>query len=410
MRATIARRATRVFATAFAAGGLALAALAPAMAQQTQLQRGEYLARAGDCVSCHTAQGGAPYAGGLRLDTPFGYMLSPNITPDPVTGIGRWSGDDFYRAMHHGVNKRGQDMYPVMPYDFYTKVTRADIDAIFAYLKTVTPVTNNVTTNHLYFPFNQRWSMGAWRELFFSEGTYKPDPAKSASWNRGAYLVEGLGHCSDCHSPRDIMGGIEKSKAFQGAVIDGWFALNLSSNLHSGLGEWTAEEIATYLKTGVFRGKTTALGPMAEVVKNSTSYMTDDDLKAMGEYLKSIPASSPLRTARAMPSDVRIEAASLYMDHCGGCHQAGGRGVPNVFPPLAGNGVVLSKSPADILKVVLNGIPARGKYVPMPSFANQLTDKGIADLANYVRSSWGNTAASDATPEEVARLRRSMKK
>jgi mono/diheme cytochrome c family protein len=383
---------------------------APAAAARTQVQRGEYLARAGDCISCHTASGGAPYAGGLRLDTPFGYMLSPNITPDPVTGIGRWSSADFYRAMHHGVNKRGQDMYPVMPYDFYTRVTPTDIDAIFAYLKTVKPVTNNVTVNHLYFPVNQRWSMGAWRELFFSEGTYKPDPSQSAAWNRGAYLVEGLGHCSDCHSPRDVMGGIEKSKQFQGAAIDGWFALNLSSNLHSGLGEWTADEIATYLKTGDFRGKTTALGPMAEVVKNSTSYMTDADLEAMGTYLKSIPASSPLRTARALPSDQRIAAASLYMDNCGGCHQAGGRGVPNVFPPLAGNGVVLSKNPADILKVVLGGVPARGKYVPMPSFANQLTDKGIADVANYVRSSWGNTAASDATPEEVARLRRSMKK
>jgi mono/diheme cytochrome c family protein len=203
------------------------------------------------------------------------------------------------------------------------------------------------------------------------------------------------------------MGGIEKSKAYTGATVDGWFALDLSSNLHTGLGEWTADEIATYLKTGIFRGKTTTLGPMAEVVKNSTSYLTDADLKAMGEYLKSIPASSPLRAARPLPTEEREQAATLYMDHCAGCHQAGGRGVPGVFPPLAGNGVVLAQSPADIYKVVLGGIPARGKYVPMPSFAGQLTDKGIADIANYIRTSWGNNAPGNATADAVGRLRKS---
>ena len=190
---------------------------AGAQTPQTEVQRGEYLARAGDCVSCHTAKGGAPYAGGLRMDTPFGYLLAPNITPDPETGIGNWSADDFYRALHDGLNKRGQDMYPVMPYDFYTKVTRADSDAIFAYLKSVPPVRNAVDINHLRFPFDLRWSMVAWRELYFDEGTYKADPAQSAAWNRGAYLVEGLGHCSACHSPRNVMGAIEKDKAFTGA-------------------------------------------------------------------------------------------------------------------------------------------------------------------------------------------------
>jgi len=191
-----------------------------AQSQPSQVERGEYLARAGDCISCHTAQGGQPFAGGARLDTPFGYMLSPNITPDPDTGIGRWSNADFYRALHDGVNKRGQDLYPTMPYDFYTKVTRADIDALWAYLRTVKPVKNAVVVNHLDFPFNVRLSMGVWRELYFKEGAYKPNPAQSASWNRGAYLVEGLGHCSDCHSPRNLMGGIEKSKQFSGAPID----------------------------------------------------------------------------------------------------------------------------------------------------------------------------------------------
>ncbi len=387
-----------------AAAAQAPSPTAPA-ASNDPVQRGAYLALAGDCISCHTAVGGAPYAGGLRLDTPFGYLLAPNITPDAATGIGRWSADEFYRAMHDGVNKLGQDMYPVMPFDFYTQVTRQDSDAIFAFLRTVAPVSNPVTINHLSFPFNQRWSMMVWRELYFNEGSFKPDPAKSAAWNRGAYLVEGLGHCSSCHSPRNLLGGIEKDKAYTGATIDGWFALNLSSNLHTGLGGWTAAGIATYLKTGAVTGKTTALGPMAEVVKNSTSQLSDADLAAMGEYLKSIPVNSSLRTAKAAPDPTHAQGATLYLDHCAGCHQSGGRGLPGVFPPLAGNGAVIAPDPADILKVVLGGIPAQGKYIPMPSFASQLTDTQIADLANYVRTSWGNKATPNATAGAVAKLR-----
>ena len=374
-------------------------------AQQTQLQRGEYLARAGDCISCHTAKGGAPYAGGLRMDTPFGYLLAPNITPDPETGIGRWSTDDFYRAMKDGVNKRGQDMFPVMPFDFYAKVTREDSDAIHAYLQTVKPVRNTVDINHLSFPFNQRWSMAVWRELYFDGAAFEPDAAKTPAWNRGAYLVEGLGHCSSCHSPRNALGGIEKDKAFTGATIDGWFALNLTSNLHTGLGAWTVEEIAVYLKTGAYKDKTTTFGPMAEVVQNSLTYLTDADLQAMAEYLKSIPTNSSLRVGKPVPDASRQRGAAIYLDHCAGCHQAKGRGIPGVFPPLAGNGAVIAPDPANILKVALEGIPARGGYIPMPAFAGQLNDQQIADLANYARSSWGNTAAPNATAAMVAKLR-----
>ena len=391
-----------VLAVALCGGGTA-------GAQETVVQRGEYLARAGDCVSCHTASGGAPFAGGLRIDTPFGYMLTPNITPDAETGIGRWSSADFYRAMHDGINKRNQDMYPTMPYDFYTKVTRADIDAIYAYLRTVKPVRNAVDVNRLDFPFNQRFTMAAWRELYFTEGAFKPDPGKSAAWNRGGYLVEGLGHCSDCHSPRNLMGGIEKSKDFTGAVIDGWFALNLTSDIATGLGGWTPEEIATYLKTGVVRQKTTTLGPMAEVIRNSLSYLTDTDLQAMAEYLKSIPADSRLRTGRAAPDPTKQRGATLYLDNCSGCHQASGRGIPNVFPPLAGNGVVVAADPNDIIKVVDRGIPARAGFIAMPSFATQLTDQQVADIANYVRTSWGNKAPPNATSTMVANMRAPQK-
>ncbi|QKV58309.1 MAG: c-type cytochrome [Dechloromonas sp.] len=388
-------------------GFLAAASCAvSAHAQPSQVQRGEYLARAGDCISCHTANGGIPYAGGYRLDTPFGYLLAPNITPDNETGIGRWSSADFYRAMHDGVNKRGQDMYPAMPYDFYTKLTRADSDAIFAYLRTLKPVRNAVDINQLRFPFNQRWSMAVWRELYFDEGTFTPDPAQTASWNRGAYLVEGLGHCSSCHSPRNALGGIEQSKAFTGASIDDWFAPNLTSNLHTGLGEWTAAEIATYLKTGAVAGRTTAFGPMAEVVTNSLSHLSDADLAAMAEYLKAIPPNSSLRTGKPAPDASRVRGATLYMDHCGGCHQAKGRGIPGVFPPLAGNGAVIAPDPANVIKVVLKGLPQRGAYIPMPALGGQLDDQQIADIANYVRTSWGNTASPNSTAAMVARLRK----
>jgi mono/diheme cytochrome c family protein len=201
------------------------------------------------------------------METPFGYMLTSNITPDLETGIGSWSADEFYRAMHHGVNRHGQDMFPTMPYDFYTKVTRDDVDAIFAYLKTVKPAKNAVDVNHLHFPFSLRKTMAVWRELFFSEGPFKPDPTMSAAWNRGAYLVEGLGHCSDCHSPRNLLGGIEKGKDFTGGTIDGWFAMDITADISTGLGSWAVDEIAAYLKTGAAKGKTTVFGPMVEVIQ-----------------------------------------------------------------------------------------------------------------------------------------------
>ncbi len=371
----------------------------------TEVQRGQYLARAGDCVSCHTANGGKPFAGGYRINTPFGFMLAPNITPDGATGIGTWSADDFYRALHDGINKRGQDMYPTMPYDFYTKVTREDSDAIYAYLRTVPAVSNPVTANHLHFPFDQRWSMAVWRELYFTPGTFKPVAGKSASWNRGAYLVEGLEHCSACHSPRNLLGGIERSKLFEGAAVDGWFALDLRSDLVNGLGAWTAQDIATYLKTGSFKGKTTTLGPMAEVVRNSTSHLTPADLRAIGEYLKALPPDSSLRTGRARPDPTRAAGATLYLDHCAGCHQAKGRGIPGVFPPLAGNGVVIAPDPANVLNVILGGVPAKGGYIPMPPFGAQLDDDQVAQIANYVRTSWGNQTNRLVTTGAVAAAR-----
>ncbi len=400
--------AAGVATLAFALAGVAVnAATQPANSQL--VQRGEYLARAGDCISCHTAKGGAAYAGGLRMDTPFGALATPNITPDVATGIGAWSADELYRAMHEGVNKRGQDMYPAMPYTFFTKVTREDCDAIYAYLRTVKPVRNAVDVNELRWPFDIRSTMATWRELYFTAGTFKAEPLQTAAWNRGAYLIEGLGHCSACHSPRNALGAIEKNKAFTGATVDGWFALNLTENLNTGLGEWEPAQIVAYLKAGAAKAQSTALGPMAEVVHNSLSYLTDADLEAMAAYLKSLPPNSGLRARYGEVDPTRERGSALYADHCSGCHQVKGGGIPGVFPPLASNGVVIAPDPANILKVVLAGLPARENYIAMPSFASRLTDREIADIANYVRTSWGNGAAPDATPAMVAQLRRSTR-
>ena len=378
----------------------------PSLAKaETSAQAGQYLATAGDCISCHTAPGGKPFAGGLKMANQFGYLLTPNITPDLATGIGRYSKDDFFRVLHNGVNKKDQDLYPFMPYVAYTKVTREDSDKIYDYLRTVQAVSNPIEVNHLNFPFNIRSSMIVWRELFFKVGSYKADPAQSAAWNRGAYLVEGLGHCSSCHSPRNLMGAIENSKAYTGSLIDGWYALNLTSNPLTGLGKWSAEDIARYLKTGSYKGKTTALGPMQEVVHNSTSKLTDPDLLAMATYLKSIPANSSLSEDRKKVDTSYLVGTKLYIDNCSGCHQSSGRGITGVIPPLAGNPVVMAEQPNDIIKVMIRGIQGRDGYIAMPGFASRLNDQEILEISNYVRSSWGNRADPNTTKSLVEKIR-----
>jgi mono/diheme cytochrome c family protein len=399
-------------------GILALGASAFAFAQGSapgkavspeQIKRGEYLARAGDCTSCHTKPGGTPYAGGFTLGTPFGNLVTPNITPDVETGIGSWTADDFYKALHDGVSKRVGDLYPAMPYTFYTKVTREDADAIYAYLMSLAPVRNLVVVNQLRWPFDMRWTLIAWRELYFNEGTYKPDPAWGPEWNRGAYLVEGLGHCSACHSPRNFMGGIEKDKALTGAELtDGWFALNLTENWKTGLGQWSVDDIVTYLKNGFLKRKSTSLGDMQEVVHNSMSYMTDADLRAIAVYLKSIPANTSSLAEAQKTLPVSKVGAQDYARYCGGCHQAKGVGIAGIFPPLKGNGAVVAAEPDNIIKVVLGGVPARSGYVHMPAWAPTLTDQQIADIANYVRTSWGNSAPPNATPAMVERFRKQL--
>lgn len=374
-------------------------------AAQSSVKNGEYLAAAGDCISCHTAPGGKPFAGGLKMETPFGYLLSPNITPDVETGIGSWSREDFARALHEGINKKGQDLYPAMPFTSYTKVSRADVDAIYDYLFTLKPVSNSVKVNQLDFPFNIRSSMIVWRELFFKRGFFKPDSKQSDAWNRGAYLVEGLEHCSACHSPRNLMGAIKPSKEFTGAVIDGWYALNLTSAPITGLGNWSTQDIANYLKTGKNPGKTTAFGPMEEVVHNSTRNLKEADLMAMATYLKSLPPNSSLMDDHRKLDMNKAEGARLYIDNCSGCHQSSGRGITNVIPPLDGNPAIIAPDGANIIKVIIRGINAGNGYIPMPSFASKLSDEEVATIANYVRTSWGNSASANVTAAQVKRVR-----
>ncbi len=260
------------------------------------IAKGEYLARAGDCIACHTNPGGALFAGGFAMPTPFGTLYSSNITPDRETGIGTWSADDFYGAMHTGRFPDGGLMYPAMPFGSYTKVTRADSDAIFAYLRSVPAVHQKNKPQDLQFPYNNRSLILGWRTLFFQEGEYKPDAAKSADWNRGAYLVQGLGHCAMCHSPINALGGSSESQAFQGGLIpmQNWYAPSLTSNKEAGLGEWSIDEIVDLLRTGVsHRGA--VYGPMAEVTFDSLQYLDDTDVRAMAIYLKSLGQGNTAR-------------------------------------------------------------------------------------------------------------------
>ena len=377
-----------------------------AWAAESDVKRGEYLARTGDCISCHSNGADAPFTGGLPMHTPFGIIYTPNITPDKETGIGTMTADEFYRVMHEGVGQHGEYLYPVMPFSFYTKMTRKDVDAIHAYLQSLEPVSKKNRGNRLHFPFDIRMSMLGWRELFFEPGTFEPDTRKSKQWNRGAYLVEGPGHCGACHSPRNVFGAIEKDRAFTGARIDDWFALNLTTDLRSGLGSWNVDEIADFLKTGTSGRKgVTALGPMQEVVHNSLQYLEEDDIEAIAVYIHALPAHATNAAALSSGDPHRREGARLYLDNCAMCHQPKGTGMPGVFPKLAGNAVVTASDPANLITVVMSGIPGRGNFVAMPSFSGKLSDDELITLMNYVRTSWGNASAPGVSAQMIRNWR-----
>ncbi len=380
-----------------------------------QARQGAYLARVGNCMACHTARGGKEYAGGRALATPFGTIHSPNLTPDTLTGIGAWTSDDFWRAIHNGRSKDGSFLYPAFPYPNYTRMTRSDSDALYAYFRTLAPVTQQNRGDELSFPYNQRLLLPIWRALNFRQGEYQAQASKGPEWNRGAYLVQGLGHCSACHAGRNALGGSIAEQGLGGGIIpmQNWYASSLASDAGTGLGEWDVADISDLLQTGVSR-RGAAAGPMAEVVSESLQHVSGADIHSMAVYLKSLPGSD----ARSRGVSVRLagdagailrQGAKLYEQHCADCHGINGKGIPPAYPRLAGNRAATADTPLNLVRMILNGgypPSTHGNPRPygMPPFGPSLSDAEVAAVASFVRASWGNQAGLVSTVD-VARLR-----
>ncbi len=372
------------------------------------IARGKALTNAGDCASCHTADPAKPFAGGKRIDTPFGGIYSPNLTPDRDTGIGAWSDGEFYRALREGVARDGSRYYPAFPYPNFTKLIRDDILAIRAYLATLAPFRNTPPPPELRWPLNYRVLMRGWNLLFFRPGIFQPNQLKSAEWNRGGYLVEGAAHCGACHTPKNMFAADKRGRSYGGGLIDGWFAPRLDSAERSGLKSWSVDDIVEYLQSGR-NGKSHADGPMAEVIVNSTSKMRDADVRAMAVYLKDLPAGAPEPAVAPPPQGDMTAGKAIYAHACIACHEADGSGAPRIYPPLPGNANLQSADPTSTLRITLDGAqtvttPRAPNAGSMPAYAKELSDQQIADVTNYIRNSWGN-AAPLVTPAQVAKAR-----
>jgi mono/diheme cytochrome c family protein len=389
-----------------AAGEAPPPSLAPP-APVAQIEAGRHLAVLGDCEGCHDRPGGEKLAGGLPLHTPFGTIYSANITPDPQTGIGDWTADDFWNAMHRGVRPGGAKLYPAFPYPYFTHVTRAETDAIFAYLKSVPPVTYRPPRNQLPFPFNIRPLVAIWNWMNF-----KQDDRPGSEPSRGAHIVEGLGHCGACHTPKNFLGGDKRSKALQGGKLDNWLAPALNSDPRRGLGSWSQAQIAEYLKTGR-NDRSNASGPMGDVVAHSGSRMQDSDLAAIAVYLKSRPAPPPA-SFKAPDKAVMSAGEAIFTDQCSACHRADATGEPREFPSLKGSAVVQQDDPTTVVRFILSGTQTvataqRPTAFSMPDYAWKLDDKQVAAVATYIRNAWGN-AAPPVSAGDVAHLRKKVAK
>jgi mono/diheme cytochrome c family protein len=361
-----------------AATVLPLAAAAQDRQSFDQLERGKYLTTMGDCVACHSAEGGKPFAGGRTIETPFGNLISPNITPDVATGIGAWTDDEFVRAMQHGINRAGQHLYPAFPYVYYTHVDRSDILAIRAWLSTLPPVNNKVVSNQLPFPMNVRADLTAWDAINFKPGEFKPDPKQSPEWNRGAYIVTGLEHCGLCHTPKNVSGGDDGGKFLQGAQLQGWWAPNITGDQSRGIGRWSVEDIVQYLQTG-HNQYAAASGPMREEVQQSSYALHEDDLRAIAVYLKSLPGQDDTRSPVAADDPAMKAGEAIYTDQCSACHMRSGKGIPRLFPSLAGAPTVQQPNVTSLERVVLQGAqsaatPGAVTGPAMPSYGWMLSD------------------------------------
>jgi mono/diheme cytochrome c family protein len=374
------------------APGAATAALTPAQ----RIARGAYLARAGDCLACHTVRGGAPYAGGRLLATPFGNVAAPNITADRTHGIGAWSADDFWQALHNGRSRDGRLLYPAFPYPNYSRVSRDDADALYAYLQSVTAVSQPNQPHQLRFPYSLQIALAAWRALYFRPQVFTAVSSQSVEWNRGAYLVQGLGHCSACHSARNPLGA-PGGEGLAGGMIpaQGWYAPALNAR-----GDWQRAHLTALLQTGT-SPRATVFGPMAEVVGASLQYLDDSDSDAIAVYLQALPAAEPAppfaRDGTPQAAGFLQAGARLYKKHCADCHGADGAGQPPAYPPLAGNRALTMEQAVNPIRIVLNGGFAPGtagnpRPYSMPPFGHVLNDTEVAQVVSYLRSAWGNNA------------------
>lgn len=400
------RRAVR--RDAVAALAVAIAVAAGGAQAQDAVDRGAYLARAADCAGCHTAPGGAPYAGGRKLRTPFGVLVGPNITQDAETGIGEWRRDDFDAALRKGMGRDGAPLYPAMPYLHYTGITDGDLDDLWAYFRTVKPVRHAVDVNRLPFPYDVRASLYGWRAAFFDEGRFRPDPARGPEFNRGAYLVEALGHCGSCHTPRDALGGAIADAALKGAVIEEWYAPDISNGPGSATAKRNVEELTAYLRDGHAADNQAMVGKMEEVVSRSLTHLTDEDRRAIAVYLTSRDGGDApaLPRAATMSADETAMGARIYSERCAACHGEDGAGAKGVGARLAGSATVRARKPYTVLAAILGGFPVDGVWGAMPSFADALDDREIAAVANHIRTSWGNDAPPDVDAATVAAWRR----
>ena len=394
------------FAGLVVAGVTAASGIAAASPEDDLVERGAYVATAADCQSCHTSVDGKPFAGGHTLETPFGPLVTPNITPDKNTGIGSWTRENFANALHRGIDDDGLPLYPAMPYVSYTKMTDANVDALWAYMQTVEPVENKVEVNRLPFPYDVRSSLFAWQALFFKPGRFEPDASKSADYNRGAYLVEALEHCGSCHTPRNAMGATIADKALQGSEIQEWYAPDISNGKDSILRSWSKERLTSFLQGHNDSSLMPPYGPMAEVVYNSTTKLKPADVEAIADYLKSRPAPSESAVAaNDVPFPREDAGRAVFKQQCASCHGANGEGQAGVAAKLAGNAALATKKPYNILSVLIEGIEPHGIWGEMPSFENALSNQEIADVANYVRTAWDNGGTPNVTPNDVAAWR-----
>lgn len=386
---------------------------APATSEDPAVTRGRYVAIAGDCAACHTdPQQGKPFAGGYALETPFGKLLASNITSDKTTGIGGWSEAEFTRAVREGKGREGENLYPAMPYNAYFKTSDQDMHDLWAYMQTVPAVDKKVVSNQLPFPFNIRLMMMGWNLLFFDKTPFVPVANASAQINRGAYLVQGLGHCAACHTEKNFLGG-DKSGFLQGGDLAGWHAPEITGNRYVGIGAWTPEQIVQYLKTGS-NHIAVASGPMAEAVTNSTQHMTNDDLLAIASYLKSLPGSDTTKPQPLAATETAMkQGANVYSANCSACHNSDGKGISGLAAGLADNPALQSLNAQTLMTTVLQG--GRGAVTldnptsgAMPSFAWKLSDQQIASLLTYIRNTWGN-AAPAVNVDQVAQVRKDLK-